>query len=239
MDVDTTGTDDAPVALVTGANRGTGLAIAAELHRRGYRVGALHRTLTGTSWLHEFPCDLTAPDSIDQAVAAALDRFGRLDACVANAAVRRLAPVSRLEPADWDESVAVNLTAVFRLVRATLPAIRASGGSYVVIGSHAGTHYFEGGAAYSATKAALKALVETLLLEERPNGVRSTLLNPGAIANRYGQGTPLKMATESVAHWVGALIQDQPADVAVGEIELRPARLADPLRAGIARLQHV
>ncbi|MFI7602159.1 SDR family oxidoreductase [Actinoplanes sp. NPDC049681] len=237
MDATTIG--DPPAALVTGASRGTGLAIAAELHRRGYRVGALQRTPTGADWLHEFPCDLTAPDSIDAAVAAAVERFGRLDACVANAAVRRLAPVGRLEPADWDESVAVNLTAVFRLVRATLPAIRASGGSYVVIGSHAGTHFFEGGAAYSATKAALKALVETLLLEERPNGVRSTLLNPGAIANRYGHDTPLKMATASVAHWVGALVQDQPADVAVGEVELRPARLADPLLAGMARLQHV
>jgi len=230
---------DPPAALVTGASRGTGLAIAAELHRRGYRVGALHRKPTGADWLHEFPCDLTVPESIDAAVAAAVARFGRLDACVANAAVRRLAPVGLLDPGDWDESVAVNLTAVFRLVRATLPAMRASGGSYVVIGSHAGTHYFEGGAAYSATKAALKALVETLLLEERPNGVRSTLLNPGAIANRCDDDNTLKMATASVAHWVGALVQDQPADVAVGEVELRPARLPDPLLAGMARLQHV
>jgi len=230
---------DPPVALVTGASRGTGLAIAAELHRRGYRVGGLHRTPVGADWLREFPCDLAEPESIDAAVAAAVAHFGRLDACVANAAVRRLAPVGRLDPDDWDESVAVNLTAVFRLVRATLPAIRASGGSYVVIGSHAGTHFFEGGAAYSATKAALKALVETLLLEERPNGVRSTLLNPGAIANRYDDDTPLKMATASVAHWVGALVQDQPPDVAVGEVELRPARLPDPRLAGMARLQHV
>lgn len=231
--------DTTPGALVTGANRGTGLAIARELHRRGYRVAALNRTPLGADWLHEVRCDLTVPGSVDTAVAEALARLGRLDACVASAVVRRLGPVTALDPHAWDESVAVNLTSVFRLVRATLPAIRASAGSYVVMGSHAGTRFFEGGAAYSATKAALKALVETLLLEERAHGVRATLVNAGAIANRHGDDVPYKMATASVAHWVGALVQDQPRDLAVGEVEIRPARLPAPQVAGLARLQHV
>ncbi|HTP14563.1 MAG TPA: SDR family NAD(P)-dependent oxidoreductase [Streptosporangiaceae bacterium] len=234
------GSDDAaPTALITGANRGTGLAVARELRRRGYQVGALNRTRLGVNWLHEFPCDLTAPESIDAAVADALALFGRLDACVTSAVVRRLSPVSELDPGCWDESVAVNLTSVFRLVRATLPAIRSSAGSYVVMGSHAGTRFFEGGAAYSATKAALKALVETLLLEERVHGVRATLVNAGAIANRDGDGTLYKMTTASVAHWVGTLVQSQPPDMAIGEVEIRPARLPAPPVAGMARLQHV
>jgi NAD(P)-dependent dehydrogenase (short-subunit alcohol dehydrogenase family) len=118
-----------------------------------------------------------------------------------------------------------------------LPAIRASAGSYVVMGSHAGIRFFEGGAAYSATKAALKALVETLLLEERAHGVRATLVNAGAIANRHGDDVPYKMSP--AAHWVGALVQDQARDLAVGEVEIRPARLPAPQVAGLAPLQHV
>ncbi|OLB79925.1 MAG: short-chain dehydrogenase [Actinobacteria bacterium 13_2_20CM_2_71_6] len=231
--------DAVPAALVTGANRGTGLAIAQELHRRGYRVGALNRTRLGVDWLHEFACDLTVPESVDAAVAAAVDRFGGLDACVTSAVVRRLGAVAEIDPRCWDESVAVNLTSVFRVIRATLPAIRSGAGCYVVMGSHAGTRFFEGGAAYSATKAALKALVETLLLEERVYGVRATLVNAGAIANRPGDDLPYKMATASVARWVGAIVQDQPHDVAVGEVEIRPARLAAPQVAGMARLQQV
>jgi 3-oxoacyl-[acyl-carrier protein] reductase len=232
-------TEAAPAVLVTGANRGTGLAIAQELHRRGYRVGALNRTRLGEDWLHEFVCDLTEPEAVDAAVADVLRAFGRLDACVTSAVVRRLGRIDELDPRSWDESVAVNLTSVFRVVRATLPAIRASAGSYVIMGSHAGTRFFEGGAAYSATKAALKALVETLLLEEREHRVRATLISAGAIANRHGDETPYKMATASVAYFVGALIQDQPRDLVVGDLEIRPARLPQPQVAGMARLQHV
>ncbi|MCA6090819.1 SDR family NAD(P)-dependent oxidoreductase [Streptomyces sp. SCA3-4] len=229
----------APVALVTGANRGTGLAIARELHGRGYRVAALNRTSSGESWMHEWICDLADPAAVDAALEEVLSGFGRLDACVTNAVARAFAPIAELDVADWNESVAVNLTSVFRVVQATLPYLRRSGGSYVIMGSHAGTRFFEGGVAYSATKAALKALVETLLLEERVHGVRATLVSPGAIANLDGDDTPYKMATESVARCVGALVQDQPADLVVGDVEIRPARLPDPQISGIARLQHV
>jgi 3-oxoacyl-[acyl-carrier protein] reductase len=231
--------DDRPVALVTGATRGTGRAIARELHRRGYTVAALHRGRTGADWLTEVDCDLTDPDAPARAAGEVLARFGRLDACVCNAAVRRLRPLAELDPADWDESVAVNLSSVFRLIRATLPAIRAAAGRYVLIGSHAGSHFFEGGAAYSATKAALRGLVETLLLEERSHGVRATLVNAGAIANRPGDDTPYKMAADSVARCVAALVADQPADLVVGEVEIRPARLRPPATGGMARLQDV
>ncbi len=227
------------VALVTGANRGTGLAIAVELRRRGYRVAALNRTPAQQDWLYEVICDLADPCALDRAVAQVLDAFGRLDSCVMNAVVRRFAPISELSSEAWDESVAVNLTAALRLVQATLPALRASSGSYVIIGSHAGTRFFEGGFAYSVTKGALKALVETLLLEERPNGVRSTLVSPGAIANEAGDETPHKMTTESVARCVGHLVQDQPADLVYGDVEIRPAVLGTPQTVGLDRLQYV
>jgi NAD(P)-dependent dehydrogenase (short-subunit alcohol dehydrogenase family) len=202
-------------------------------------VVALNRTLLKEPWLHEIECDLADPGAVHDAVAAAVAYAGRLDACVSSAVTRHLAPVASLSLEDWNESVAVNLTSVFALAQAALPALRASAGIILVLGSHAGSRFFETGAAYSATKAALKALVETLLLEERPHGVVATLITPGAIANVEGDADPRKMSTASVARYVGHLVQDRCDDVVVGEVEIRPARLPPPPVAGLARLLHV
>ncbi|MDN3258842.1 SDR family NAD(P)-dependent oxidoreductase [Streptomyces sp. CSDS2] len=228
-----------PVALVTGSNRGTGRAVAAALHGRGYRIRSLNRTPSGEDWLGELRCDLTDPRRIAACVTEAVAGAGRLDVCVANAVDRAFAPLAGLPAEDWDRLVAINLTSVFHLIRHTLPALRASGGLFVAMGSHAATRFFEGGAAYSATKAALKALVETLLLEERGNGVRACLVSPGAIANLDGDEAPYKMSTESVGDCVAAVIDGWPRDVVVGELEIRPARLPAPPVTGIDRLLHV
>jgi NADP-dependent 3-hydroxy acid dehydrogenase YdfG len=134
--------------------------------------------------------------------------------------------------------VAVNLTANLRVIQAALPALRAAGGHIVLMGSHAGDRPFEGGMAYCATKAALKSMAEVLLMEERPHGVRTTLLNPGAIRNFDDDFSELKMSTESVASVVSWVVS-APADTVLGEVELRPARLGTPPAVGFERLQHV
>jgi 3-oxoacyl-[acyl-carrier protein] reductase len=226
-------------ALLTGTNRGTGLAIAEELHRRGYRVVAINRTLGGQPWLIEVQCDLVDHAALERAVEIIMAAYGRLDICVFNAVVRRLGRLAELERAAWSDMIAVNVLSVVSLIRSTLPAMRANRGKYVIMGSHAGSHYFEGGAAYSATKAALKAVVETLLLEERANGVRATLVSPGAIANRDTDDSAYKMAPASVARLVGILAQEQPEDLVVGDIEIRPSRLRESEITGLDRLQHV
>lgn len=231
--------NDARVALITGTNRGSGKAIAEELRDRGYRVFSLNRSLAGEDWLGEYRCDLADPAQIGKAVGQVLDDAGRLDVCVSNAVDRVFDPIADLSEADWERLVSINLSACFHLVKAVLPALRAARGSFVAMGSHAGTRYFEGGAAYSATKAGVKALVETLLLEERRNGVRACLVSPGAIANLDGDESPHKMSTRSVARCVGTIVDSWPRDLVVGEIEVRPADLAEPPITGIDRLLHV
>jgi NAD(P)-dependent dehydrogenase (short-subunit alcohol dehydrogenase family) len=228
-----------PVALVTGTNRGSGRAIAEHLHAGGYRVRSLNRTVVGAGWLGERECDLADPTAIAAAVADVLAETGRLDVCVANAVERVLDPIAVMSTADWDRQVAVNLSSVFHLSRATLCALRASRGILVVMGSHAGTRYFEGGAAYSATKAALKALVETLLLEERNNGVRACLVSPGAIANLAGDESPTKISVDSIGQCVASIVTTWPTDLVVGEIEIRPSSLPAVAVTGIDRLLHV
>jgi NAD(P)-dependent dehydrogenase (short-subunit alcohol dehydrogenase family) len=225
-----------PVAVVTGANRGTGRAIAAELAGAGMQVWQLNRKPTGSST--EVICDLSDPGRIAAAFAEVLEHTGRLDALVTNAVDRYFAPVIDLDLDRWNAALTVNLTSIVASVQQALPMLRRSGGSIVLMGSHAGTRFFEGGLSYCASKAALKAVCEVLLLEERPFGVRTTLVSPGAIANEDGDESPLKMTTASVARVVRDLILN-PSDVAVGEIELRPALLGPPVVAGLDRLQSV
>ncbi|MHC3474996.1 SDR family oxidoreductase, partial [Streptomyces sp. 7R007] len=229
---------DVPVAVVTGANRGSGRSIAAELKARGYRVFALNRTLSGQGWLTEVACDLADAGQIRRAVERVLAEAGRVDVCVFSAVDRVLEPISSMAAEDWERTLAVNLGANFHLTRLLLPALRASRGQFVFMGSHAATRYFEGGAAYSAAKAALGAFVETLLLEERPHGVRACLVSPGAIANLDGDDGPHKMAMDSIARCVAAII-DLPDDMAVGQIEVRPAKPLQATVTGIDRLLYV
>ncbi|WP_406334265.1 SDR family oxidoreductase [Streptomyces sp. NBC_00203] len=239
----------ARTALVTGANRGSGLAIATALHEAGWRVLALNRTPAGLPWLRERVVDLGRPGevaaAVDELLAELADEDGGgdgdgLDAVVANAVDRAFGTVATLSPAAWQRALDVNLTSAVALVQAALPRLRAgAGGRIVLMGSHAGSRYFEGGGSYCATKAALKALAEVLLLEEREHGVVTTLVSPGAIANLPGDSSEFKMSTESVGSTVRWLLE-APADLAVGEIELRPARLPGSLPVtGLDRLQAV
>lgn len=227
------------MALVTGSNRGSGLAIATSLHARGYRIFSLNRTLAGADWLGEQRCDLADPAKLTACVARVLERTGRIDACVANAVDRVLEPIARFTTPDWDRLVAVNLSSVYHLLKATLGPLRRSRGIFVAMGSNAGTQYFEGGAAYSATKAAVRALVETLLLEERRNGVRACLVTAGAIANLDGDDSPYKMCTSAVGECVATVVDSWAGDLVVGEIEIRPTTPAPSAVTGIDRLLHV
>ncbi|MHA5049698.1 SDR family NAD(P)-dependent oxidoreductase [Streptomyces sp. SD15] len=226
-------------ALLTGANRGTGRAVAEALHAAGWRVYALGRTRADLPWLGEVQCDLRHAEEVGAAVDRVVAESGGLDAVVATGVVRSLGPVASLPLDVWREAVEVNLTSLLALIQTSLPQLRSGGGRIVLMGSHAGSRFFEGGAAYCATKAALKAISEVLLLEERAHGVCTTLVSPGAIANLPGDESPLKMATSSVAQAVLWALE-APADTVVGEIELRPARLTDrPTVSGLDRLQAV
>jgi NAD(P)-dependent dehydrogenase (short-subunit alcohol dehydrogenase family) len=227
------------VALVTGSNRGLGYGIARAFHRARYRVVSLNRTLANEEWLGEIQCDLAAPDEVAAALATIRREVVRLDVCVLNAAVRRFGTVAELDPSALLTSLAVNLGAPVLVAQGCLPLLRSAKGVIVVIGSHAAARYFEGGVAYSATKAGLKALVETLLLEERRNGVRATLVSPGAIANRPDDRATSKMTTDAVGEVVRWAAEGTPDGIALGEVEIRPLVLGEPAVVGIQRLQDV
>ena len=115
---------------------------------------------------------------------------------------------------------------MFSLARLAIPHLRRGAGHLIIVSSQAGTHFFEGGAAYCATKAALRALAEVILLETRGSGMRTTLVSAGAISNRPKPDDGWKIIPGDAAEAIVGLVGG-PSSAFVGEIELRPSRQPD------------
>lgn len=177
-------------AIVTGASRGIGLAIASALVAAGARVAMLARgreMLTaraanlGSAAL-AIPCDVADPNSVTPAVDAAGRAFGGTpDVLVNNAGLFMIAPLAHTEPSRLVALVHANLIGPFLLVRAVVPGMQSRGSGHVItIGSVADRTILPGNAAYAATKFGARAMHEVLRAETRGSGVRTTLVSPGA-----------------------------------------------------------
>jgi NAD(P)-dependent dehydrogenase (short-subunit alcohol dehydrogenase family) len=186
MQIDLTG----QVALVTGAGRGLGLAIARALHESGATVAINDRTadacaaaiakLGGGDRLIAAPADLAGAGGPEQAVALAAAR-GRLDLLVNNAAVNVERPIEATDDAHWDQHLAVVLRASFFTVRAALPLLQAAHGTVINIASELGLHAIRDNVAYVAAKHGVVAMTRALAIELAPDGVRVNALCPGGM----------------------------------------------------------
>lgn len=185
------------VALVTGASRGIGHAVALELARAGAHVIAVARTVGGLEALDDeikalggaatlVPLDVTDFDGLDRLGAAIYERWGHLDALVGNAAVLGpITPMGHLDQKSFDHAFAVNVTANWRLIRSMDPLLRkADAARAVFISSGASTNCRAFWGLYSATKAALDALVRCYAAEHVNSRMRVNLVNPGATRTR-------------------------------------------------------
>ncbi|HYN39064.1 MAG TPA: SDR family NAD(P)-dependent oxidoreductase [Rhodospirillales bacterium] len=184
------------VALVTGAGRGIGRAVAlrfaaegADLVLVGRTQGALEEVDDAVRGLGRHAAlvvaDLSDLTVIDRMGAAVWERWGRLDVLVGNAAVLgTLTPVGHIDPKIWDEVIAVNLTANWRLLRSFDPLLRAAPAGraiFVTSGVAAGRGYWGG---YAVSKAGLETLVRTYAQEIDNTAVRANIIDPGATRTR-------------------------------------------------------
>jgi NAD(P)-dependent dehydrogenase (short-subunit alcohol dehydrogenase family) len=182
-----------PAAIVTGAANGIGLAVARALLRSGWRVTALD--LAGTGLARRFANeeraaiiegDVAQEATASRAVAAALEKFRRLDAVVSNAGIARNKPLAKLTLAEWHRVLDVDLTAAFLFARAAEKALRGSRGAMVLIASTRALMSEANTEAYSASKGGLVALTHALAISLGPD-VRVNCVSPGWIRTRdYG-----------------------------------------------------
>jgi NAD(P)-dependent dehydrogenase (short-subunit alcohol dehydrogenase family) len=185
------------IAVVTGASRGIGRAMALALAQAGAHVVAVARTegaltelddavkaLGGTATL--VPLDVRDGPGVDRLGGALYERYGKLDIFVGNAGVLgKLSPLGHVEPKTWDEVMAVNVTANWRCVRSFDPLLRRSdAGRAVFVTSGAAVKCLAYWGPYSVSKAALEALARTWAAETANTPVRVNLLNPGPIRTR-------------------------------------------------------
>jgi NAD(P)-dependent dehydrogenase (short-subunit alcohol dehydrogenase family) len=227
------------VALVSGASRGIGRAIALAFAREGARVALLARgraelervagaVEAGGGSALVVPGDAAEEATASRTVDATLARFGRLDLLVTAQGAGAFGPLETSRVADWDAMLRANLTATYLLFRAALPPMLASGqGTIVALVSLAAVRAIPGCAAYTASKAGVLGLVRALASEVRSRGVRVAALCPGAVDTPFWDGMPSPpdrsrmLRPEAVAE-AALLVAAQPPGAFVEEIVLAP-----------------
>lgn len=219
-----------PTALVTGASRGIGRAIALELApthdlvltaRSASALVAVTRDANALgAKAQAIACDLADPAAVATALAGV-----HCDVLINNAGVASIKPLLSLTPAEWHSMVDVNVNALFHVTRAVLPGmVERQRGHVVTIGSIAGRNTFAGGACYSGTKHFVMGFSESLLLEVRDSGVKVSVVMPGSIETELfpaGTDTSWMCLPEDVASAVKHLVE-APAHVLQYIVEVRP-----------------
>jgi 3-hydroxybutyrate dehydrogenase len=205
-------------ALITGSNAGLGFAIAQALAGAGCNIvlngivpepeGAAARDAlarsSGAAVIYQ-QADIADLAQIERLVAAAAARFGGVDILVNNAVVRHFAPVEQLTPAEWEQSLAVNLSAPFHLARLVLPMMRARGfGRILNLSSYYGVRGAENRIGYVTTKTALIGMTRAIALEAGDMDITCNAICPGTlltpdILGRIGQLAEAQGISENAA----------------------------------------
>jgi NAD(P)-dependent dehydrogenase (short-subunit alcohol dehydrogenase family) len=227
------------VALVSGASRGIGRAVAETFAQEGARVALLARGRPGLEQVAGaieagggstlvVPGDAAEEGTASRAVEAILARFGRLDCLVTAQGAGTFGPLEESRLADWEAMLRANLTATYLLCRAALaPMLAAGRGTIVVVASLAAVRAIPGCAAYSASKAGVLGLARALAAEVRGRGVRVAALCPGAVDTPFWDTIPSPpdrarmLRPEAVAE-AAVLVAAQPPGTFVEEVVLAP-----------------
>ncbi|HXA78006.1 MAG TPA: SDR family NAD(P)-dependent oxidoreductase [Candidatus Acidoferrales bacterium] len=230
---------DGKVALITGASRGIGLAIARNLAAMGAKLGLCARDPKRLSSVAaEFerqgisvaavPADLSRSEGIARLVEKTEQTLGPVEILVNNAGIGYFGPTHEASEANWDTVLDTNLKSVFLLSRAVAPGMIVRRAGHIVnVASLAGKNSFAGGGIYCASKWGLLGLTECMAEDLRPHGIRVSAICPGSVATDFsphGTKDPRKMLQpEDVAHAVAMILTQAPQSF-ISEVVLRPTQ---------------
>lgn len=225
-------------AVVTGATRGIGRAIAEALMDAGASVAICSRSAhdiesavsemasRSKSKVIGKAADVSKKEDVANLFQFVDQEFGGLDLLVNNAGVGVFKTTAELTDDDWHRTIDTNLTGVFYCCHEALSRMRNRKDGYIVnIGSLAGKNAFAGGAAYNASKFGLKGFSEAMMLDHRHEGIRVSCVMPGSVATGFGSGNQAdwKIAPADIAEIVLMLV-GMPARTLISRVEVRPTR---------------
>lgn len=240
----------ARVAVITGASSGIGEATGLHLIEKGWKVVlgarreerllALAERIAAVGGEAAWRAtDVTQRSDVDDLIELACERFGRLDAVISSGGYGPISPLDDLRVDDWDRMVDVNIKGVLYGIAAGMPVFRRQGfGHFVNVASTAGMKTVPNQAVYSGTKFAVRAISEGLRQEAGPD-LRVTIISPGFVDTEFAEAVPDAALREQILEYRDrvaisanaiadaiAFALEQPPDVDVGEIVIRPTAQA-------------
>jgi NADP-dependent 3-hydroxy acid dehydrogenase YdfG len=236
------------VVVITGASSGLGESTARHLAnldatvvlgaRRRDRLDAIVKSIQADGGKAlAVPVDVTDRAQVEALVQKAIDTYGKIDVLVNNAGIMPIAPLSLLKVDEWDRMIDLNVKGVLYGIAAALPHMKKQKSGHIInTASVFGIKVFApGGTVYCATKAAVRTLSEGLRMEVHGDGIRTTIISPGAVDSELKESTSDETSSkgvqelyknwaipaESIARAIAYAIE-QPADVDINEIVVRP-----------------
>lgn len=225
------------VAIVTGGTKGIGYAIATAMLQENMKVAITGRSqeaadkaaqaLGNADQVIGIEADVRNYESQQNAVAKVVEKWGKLDAMIANAGVGHFVDITDMTPQQWQEVIDVNLTGVFFSTKAALPALKESKGYLMTVSSLAGTNFFAKGAAYNASKFGVVGFSQAVMLDVRSAGVKVTTIMPGSVATHFNdhpvtEKEAWKIQPIDIGQMVVDLLRMNPRTLP-SKIEVRPS----------------
>lgn len=219
-------------AVITGAGKGIGRAVAEALAAEGVHLGLIARTASDLDALagelkekygvnvFAAAADVSVRADIEAAVQSLHDQLGAIDILINNAGIATFGKLAEMDPEEWERIIRVNLMGAYYTTRAALPfMLEQNSGSILNVASTAGERGFATGSAYCASKAALISLSESLMQEVRKSNIRVTALTPSTVNTELASNNNLPIGDED-----RMMQPEDVADLAIATLKL-PARV--------------
>ncbi|GIP51369.1 MULTISPECIES: 3-ketoacyl-ACP reductase [Paenibacillus] len=196
-------------AIITGAGKGIGKALAIALAKEGVHLGLIARTTADLESLqqqlgseygikvHIASADISEQSEATSAVSKLIEELGSVDILINNAGIAKFGTLVDMDPADWERIIRVNLMGTYHVTRAALPhMLEQQSGDIINVASTAGERGFATGSAYCASKFALLGMTESLMQEVRKSNIRVVALTPSTVNTELAVNTGLKIGDE-------------------------------------------